>query len=116
MKFSWFWPAILLLSVIAVISLVIVGPGTPLQPYVVMEFLFLCPGMAYVPLLKLNNSIIELTLGVALSLSIDAIVAGCFLYAHAWSPSGILWVLDLVTLLGASIQILLPLRGMKEMA
>jgi hypothetical protein len=63
-------------------------------------FVTICPGMSLVSLLKLGHFIIEVTLAIALSLSLDAIVVGIFLYAGYWSPPAMLWVLIILSLIG----------------
>lgn len=104
MKVAWLWPLAIFLSTLAVIFFVLIAPGTAVQPYIVMWFLVMCPGMAWVRLLHFNQIIVELTLCITVGLSIDAIVVGLFLYGHFWSPPVMLITLSLFTLVGASLQ------------
>src|SRR2546421_12491504 len=92
---SWLWPTIILISVIVVIFFTFMYPayGTRYTGYrgiAILWFVTLCPGMSLVSLLKLGNFMSEVTLAIALSLSIDGIVVGCFLYAGYWSPPAML--------------------------
>jgi hypothetical protein len=103
MKFAWVWPLVIVLSTLAVLFFVLIAPGTAVQPYIVMWFLIMCPGMAWVRLLHFDV-IVELTLCVAGGLSIDAIVVGFFLYGHFWSPPAMLITLSLLTLAGVAVQ------------
>ena len=102
---TWSWPIIIFFSVAIVIFFTFVNPGTPIQGIAILWFVTLCPGIAVVPLLKLNHFLIEVTLAVALSLSIDAIVVGIFLYGGYWSPPAMLWVLIVLSLIGSMLQI-----------
>jgi len=103
---SLLWPITILLSVGAVSFVTFVNVGNPIQGIAVLWFVTLCPGMSLVPLLKLRQLVIELTLAVALSLSIDAIVVGIFLYTGRWSTPDMLWVLVAVCLIGSMLQVL----------
>ena len=83
---SLLWPAVIILSALAAGIVNFVLPAVEGRPIIVMWFLFVCPGMALVRFFRLNEAIAEWTLAVALSLSIDAFVAGIQLYAGHWSP------------------------------
>ena len=96
----WLWPTIAFISIIVVILFTFVHPGHPVQGIIILWFVTLCPGMSLVSLLKLEGFIIEITLAIALSLSIDAIVVGLFLYSGRWSPPTMLWVLIVLSLIG----------------
>ena len=95
---TWQWPLIVLISVVVVIFFTFINPGTPVQGIAILWFVTLCPGISLVPLLKLDHFLIEVTLAIALSLSIDAIVVGIFLYSGHWSPP-----ITLVTIMGICI-------------
>ena len=102
---SLLWPLTILISVGVVIFFTFIHPGTPMQGIAILWFVTLCPGISLVPLLKLEHFITEITLAVALSLSIDAIVVGIFLYAGHWSTRGMLWVLIVLSLLASMLQL-----------
>ena len=103
---AWIWPTIILISVAIVIFFTFINLGTPIQGIAILWFVTLCPGMALVPLLKLDHLLIEVTLAIALSLSIDAIVVGIFLYSGHWSPPAMLWTLIVLSLLGSFLQLI----------
>lgn len=103
-RLSWLWPAIIILSTVAVSLVTFVVPDIPLRPLIVMWFLFVCPGMVVVQFLRLNEPVAEWTLALALSLSIDAIVADILLYAGRWSPTVILIILIGFSFSGAFLQ------------
>jgi hypothetical protein len=102
---TWPWPIILILSTIAAGLVTFVLPGIVLRPVIVFWFLFVCPGMALVRFLRLKEPVVEWTLALALSFSIDAIVAGIQLYAGGWSPSITLVIIMFLCLGGAIMQI-----------
>ncbi len=92
------WPIAIMLSAALVGALAVGGAGSPLRPIATLGFLSICPGMAVVRLLRLEDVLTELTLAVAFSIALDSLVAGTMLYAGWWSPE---WSLGL--LLGASV-------------
>jgi hypothetical protein len=78
---SWLWPTITLISVIVVIFFTFMPPARDAwymgyRGIAVLWFVTLCPGMSLVSLLELGHFLVEVTLAVALSLSIDGIVVG----------------------------------------
>jgi hypothetical protein len=92
-RYSLWWSLTLILSIIAVGLVNFVFTNVIVRPVIVMWFLFVCPGMAVTRLLNLKEVIAEWALALALSFSIDAIIASILLYAGMWSPSGILVLL-----------------------
>ncbi|HEU0113475.1 MAG TPA: hypothetical protein VFQ80_02300, partial [Thermomicrobiales bacterium] len=89
---DWRWPLAIVGSAAATAAVTLAPPGNPLRLAVVFWFLFICPGMAVVRLLGLRDHVTELTLALALSLALDAIVAGAMLYLGMWSPAATLMV------------------------
>jgi hypothetical protein len=101
----WLWPAAIGLSALAVALIVFGGVGGPARALIALWFLLVCPGMAFVRLLRVNDGAFELSLAIALSLALDAIVAGVMLYAKIWSPETALGVLIGLSCLGAVLQV-----------
>lgn len=99
------WPALILLSAVAVGLVTLVFPATVIRPVMVMWFLFVCPGMAVVRFLQLAETVVEWMIALALSFTIDAIVAAILLYAGWWSPARILAILIGFCIIGAMIQV-----------
>ncbi len=104
-RLTWLWPAIIMLSAIAAGLVTFVFPGTVVRPALVMWFLFACPGMTVVCFFRLADIVVEYILAVALSIAIDAFIAGIMLYAGWWSPARILSILMGFCLIGASMQL-----------
>ncbi len=104
---EYLWPALILLWVGAAWLVTFVIPDTVLRPVVVLSFLFVCPGMALSRLLRLENTLSELLLGIALSITLDSIIACVLLYTGQWSPTLILETLIILSLAGAIGQLLM---------
>ena len=60
---------------------------------VALWFLFVCPGLAIVQMLHIEDLWALLSVSIALSLAIDMLTAEVMLYAGAWSPIGGLFAL-----------------------
>ncbi len=109
MRLSWLWSMINLFTALLTSVFVFVVPATPFQPYIVMSFVCFCPGMALVRFLRLNDLATELSLAVALSLSVASIIAGALLYSKHWSPLDTLTALILLTLICSIAQLIMQL-------
>lgn len=105
MRSSRLWPAIILLSAIATGVVNFVTPGMVGRPLIVMWFLFVCPGMALLRFLHDNTPAVQWTLAIALSLTLDAIVAGTLLYAGKWSIGATLAIIMVLSMVGAIAQL-----------
>lgn len=104
-RLPWLWPAVISLSAAAAALVTFGQVPAPLRSIVGFWFLLVCPGMAFVRLLRLKEGIAEWTLAIALSLAMDALVAGSMVYAGAWSPAGGMLVLVAASLAGALLQV-----------
>ncbi len=98
------WSVIIVFSAIAAALVAFVFSEAPLRQVVVMWFLFICPGMMLVRFLRFNQPVVEWVLALALSLAIDAIVAGIVLYVGKWSPAAILSFIIGLSIAGAITQ------------
>ncbi len=72
---------------------------SPLRPLFALWFLLLCPGLAFVHILDIRDLATVFSLSVALSIALDAIVAGLLIYANVWAPK-----LALAILIGLCIE------------
>ncbi len=99
------WPVAIMLSAAIVGALAVGGTGSPLRPIVTLGFLTVCPGMAIIRLLQLEDVLTELTLAVAFSIALDSLVAGTMLYVGWWSPRWALGLLLGVSVIGAACQL-----------
>src|SRR6476646_3032059 len=68
---------------------------------IVLAFLALGPGTAIVGLLRLTDPLHQLTLAIAISVAVTALLSILFLYAKVWSPTGILVTTIVITFAAA---------------
>ncbi len=106
---AWLWPLLIILIAISAGLVTFVFPGTVIRPAVLMLFLIVCPGMAVVYFFRLTEAAVEWMLIIALSLAIDAFVAGGLLYAGRWSPPNILIILIGLCIISAIMRLLVML-------
>lgn len=104
----WLWPAVIICSSIVAGYIDLTNLNGTLRPIITMWFLFVCPGMTLVRFLRLHNTVAQWAIALALSLSIDAIVAGIQMYAGLWSPVVTLVILLCLCLSGSLIQVAMP--------
>ena len=101
------WPLLMIISTAAAYLVTFPFPTNIARPALVMWFLFVCPGTAIVRCFRFIDPAINWMLTVALSLTIDGIVASSLLYAHWWSPTRTLKILLIFCLCGASVQLIM---------
>jgi hypothetical protein len=104
-RLSLLWPTIIILSILATGLVSFVATDIAGRPLIVMWFLFICPGMALVWLLRPEEPMVKWTLAVALSFAIHGIVAGILMYTGQWSPTGTLEILMGISLAGVLMQV-----------
>jgi hypothetical protein len=103
---SIWWPIIIIASAIGAGLTMVGNIGLPIRPIITFWFLLICPGMAFVRLLHIEERLTELTLAIALSIATDTIVAETMLYAGVWSPQWGLVVLIGISIAGVVLQII----------
>lgn len=110
---SWprLWPGLIVLSELLVGLVVFVFPAVQVRPFIVFGFLFLCPGATLMRFSRIQDPVTLLTLAVAISLSLDTLIAGCQLYTGHWSPEMTLAILMALTLACLLIQLLKARKG-----
>lgn len=96
------WPMACSLWTIAVGTVVLVAPGSPIRPLVVLPFLLVGPGISLVRLLGLRDVVLELTLACSVGIMLATLVASAMAYFGGWLPRLGLAVLMCITL-GASL-------------
>jgi hypothetical protein len=99
------WPIVIVCSALAALLVMLVYPGVVVRPLLIMWFLFICPGMAFVRFFRLKEVEVKLPLAVALSFSIDGIVAGVYLYANHWSPWDIMLTLTMGSIAAVVVEL-----------
>jgi hypothetical protein len=106
----WVWPALLGASAAGAALISLADVQAPIRPALMLWFLFVCPGMACVRLLRLGRPLYEWSLAIPLSLALDMLVAEAPLYLGWWSPRASLMVLIWLTV-GAGFMQLQMVRG-----
>lgn len=107
LRVSWsmrLYLTMIILSVIAASLVTFVFTDIVVRPFLIMWFLFVCPGMTVVRFFRLNEAAIEWLLALALSIAIDAFIAGILLYAGWWSPIRIFLILVSLCVIGIILQ------------
>jgi hypothetical protein len=97
------WPAAIIVSGLFSLALVGLDVRFFLRPAVLLWFVVVCPGMAWVPLLNVKDVALSWTLAIAASLLIDLLLGITMVYFHLWSP---LWsLIALVVMAGAGVYV-----------
>jgi hypothetical protein len=99
------WSVAILGSAVAAAVGSLAPPGEPLRMLVESWFLLVCPGMAIVRLLRLQDGLAEWCLAVALSLTLDALVPDVMVYAGVWSPDAALASLVVLSAVAAGLAL-----------
>ncbi len=104
---SWKWSVLIAASVVGVALVTFVDTAPPaLRTLVASWFLLVCPGLALVRLMRLNEPLRIWPLAIALSLALDAVVAITMLYANVWSVQLGMVVLMGICLFGLSFSLI----------
>ena len=104
---QWIWPGVILVSAVTSGLFFYLAFVSPFRLITTLWFLLVCPGMAFVRLFQFDETYYEWTLAIALSIALDGIVACILLYAGFWSIELGLFIVILLSLSGALLQILL---------
>ncbi len=94
-----------MLSALATGIVTFLLPDLAIRPMIVVWFLFICPGMIVVRFLRLREGMTEWALAIALSITLDALIASIQLYTRLWSPGATCGMLILFCLVGGTIQL-----------
>jgi hypothetical protein len=105
------WDTIIVLSAFGAIAADWLAIPEPVRWVVVGWFLIVCPGMAVVRLLRLQEPAAEWMLAFAVSISLDMIVSEVMVYAGLWAPSAGLLIIAAITVLAVAIPLLLAPAG-----
>jgi hypothetical protein len=113
---EWLWPTIIAASAAAAALVTFGDLPSPIRPVVALWFLLVCPGMAFVRLVRTEPGVAGWMLAVALSLAIDGLVAGAMVYTGLWSPRWGLVAVIVVSVVGAALQVVLARRARRDRA
>lgn len=99
------WPAAIAGPTVVLAALWLAGIDGPIRALVAFWFLLVCPGMAIVGLFGIRDLVTRIVAAVALSLSIDCLVAMAMVYRVGWSPTGGFVVVAAISIAGAVAQL-----------
>jgi hypothetical protein len=91
-------------SALAMLEGVLATGASPLRVIAIVWFLTVCPGLAVVGLLALDDRWLALAIVPALSFSLDVFVGGILSYTGLWSPSAGILILVAFSVSGAVAQ------------
>ncbi len=105
------WPIVISISgVLAALVALGIYSG-PAHGALVFWFILICPGMAFIPLIRPGDRLSETMLAIGASLVISTLIAGIQLITHQWSPRVELGLLIALSFLGAFLQITTVVRS-----
>lgn len=107
------WPILILSSALAAVAVSLLDAPPLVRAPLVGWFLLVCPGMAFVRLLRIQNGLALWTLAIALSFALSILVPTLMLYANLWSPNGTLVILAAASIAGALLDVVGPRFGAK---
>lgn len=96
--FGWLWTIFIGILAVAAQVVVLTQAGPDVRIPVIFCFLLLCPGLAIVRFMGLASALMQLTLAIGVSLTLDTLIAGLFVYAGHWSAAAALSVIVQLTL------------------
>ena len=99
------WPLIILISAFGIALMMVGNIESPIRPLLAFWFLLVCPGMAFVRLLRVDRRLTEWTLAIALSIAIDVIVTEIMVLGKLWSPTAGLMVIISISIVGIGLQL-----------
>ena len=98
-------PELILASSVLAMLEGVIGSGTSsLRVVAVVWFLAVCPGLAVVGLLGLDDRWLALAVVPALSFALDVFVGGILSYTGLWSPAAGILILVAISIAGAVAQ------------
>ncbi len=111
-RWSRAWIAVILVLTVGAAGASLIGVPPPIRPVLTLGFAIICPGMALVRLLRLEQPLMETTIAIALSIALAGLVSGILLYLGSWSPGWSLSILVAVALAGLALDpLLVPRRA-----
>jgi len=110
----WVRPIIILASTAALAGAMTAGGASPVRTVLAVWVLAVCPGLAVVGAIGLNDRFLEVGLVLALSVALDVVVSGALTYAVGWAPDAALVILLVFSVAGAALQAAHPPRVVRE--
>jgi hypothetical protein len=102
------WPYLITLLAATTVVIVVLDLALPARAPIVLAFAVVCPGMALVRLMRLDEPWPELLLAIVVSLAVAGVVATIAVYLNAWNAQIVLLAIVGVTLLAVLGDLLRP--------
>lgn len=99
------WPGLITISALAAMWAVLARAGPPLQPAILLWFLLVCPGMAFVRLLRVEDALARWALAIAVSTALGVVLAEAMIYGRWWNPLRGILTLAALSIIGAALQL-----------
>lgn len=104
----WIRPIIIVSSIAALGGAITAGGASPVRTALTVWVLGVCPGLAVIGAIGLEDRWAEVSLVMALSVALDVLVSGALTYAVGWSPGAALAILLTFSVAGAAVQAACP--------
>ena len=105
MSTRWVWPLAIAISVAVMGLLLVADVEGPVRVVVALWFFFVCPGMAFAPLLPFGEPEAKIALAVVLSMVCNTLVATAIVEIGGLSQTSGFLALAVICLLGAALQL-----------
>lgn len=99
------WPVLIIASTAAILVAVAAGLPVPVRGPLALWFCLTSPGLAVLGLLDVEDLLAEIMLGIAMSIALGVLVTLAMVLTHTWSPAAGTTILAIVSLAGASAQL-----------
>lgn len=98
---DWLWPAGIIFSVVVVAASMALDVEGPFRALISVWFLAVCPGAAWVRLVRIEDQAARWTIAIAASLSVELLVALGMVYTGWWSVGWGFAIVATVAIVGA---------------
>lgn len=106
----YFWPVIITVSILLT-GVAGNSDAGILRAIITTWFLLICPGMAFVKLLRIEEQAIELVIALAVSIAMSTLVSEAMALANIWMPRIALVVLMGISGVGVMLQVITAPRN-----
>ena len=105
------WPIVILASAGLVLLFTAFDIQFFVRPAVVIWFMTVCPGMAWVQAFHVERADLRWTLAISATLSVDLLLAMGMLYLGRWSPTSAMVILVVIAGAGVLLDRMMPRLG-----
>ena len=107
---SFLWPLGLLFSTDLTVIAISLNLQSPIREILAFWFLLVCPGMAFIRLFNFREIIVEWTLAIALSITINTLISEILVLNHIWSIGLATFLVAAFCITGSILQIVQVFR------